>query len=244
MNMSFGNDDGLVSMDAEGRRSLLTSKETDILHSSDITYDPELKVFYDPPAGHTSPTSLGIFVWSNYDDVKIYWEGTGSNPTLNSSVATSTSPYIELGTLFKGSRNRTILLIGVWSDIDGNMFRSEQHQVHYFIEAAARPYSYGYFIPGIESSGYFVQVQLEVKATARAQAAGSQEFSDFFTSLGIGTYSNQIQALHLPTIDPDLEGFEGGFPCKCSAIYHFLLLGIVAHLTSQITPQRASIMVC
>ena len=49
-------------------------------------------------------------------------------------------------------------------------------------------------------------------ASARAQAAGNQEFADFSTYLGLGTYEPQIQALNLLRIDPDLKGFEGGFP--------------------------------
>lgn len=49
---------------------------------------------------------------------------------------------------------------------------------------------------------------------ARAQLATSQEFADFNTTLGIGTYSDQLQLIHLPSIDPDLIGFEGGFSSK------------------------------
>jgi hypothetical protein len=52
---------------------------------------------------------------------------------------------------------------------------------------------------------------IESSAAARAQLAGGQEFADFNTSLGIGTYADQMRLLHLPTIDPDLIGFEGGF---------------------------------
>lgn len=56
-------------------------------------------------------------------------------------------------------------------------------------------------------------------AVARAQAAGTQEFADFFTELGVGTYSSQVTALHLPSLDPDLTGFEGGVPgLSCSFI--------------------------
>ena len=50
-----------------------------------------------------------------------------------------------------------------------------------------------------------------MKAKARAQTAGGQEFADFYSHLGYGTYANQTHALHLPDIDPDLNGFEGGF---------------------------------
>lgn len=49
-------------------------------------------------------------------------------------------------------------------------------------------------------------------ATARAQASGSQEFADYFSKYGYGTYKDQVQQLHLPSLDPDLDGFEGGYP--------------------------------
>jgi hypothetical protein len=50
-----------------------------------------------------------------------------------------------------------------------------------------------------------------MESQARAQLAGGQEFADFNTTLGIGTYQEQLRLIHLPTIDPDLIGFEGGF---------------------------------
>jgi len=59
--------------------------------------------------------------------------------------------------------------------------------------------------------GTFVSVALEMAAAARAQAAGGQEFADYSTNLGVGTYSGQVQPLQLPLIDPDLNGFEGGY---------------------------------
>lgn len=58
-----------------------------------------------------------------------------------------------------------------------------------------------------------MRVGLEMKAKARAQAAGAQEFADFTNgNLRIGTYPSQVQRLHLPSILPGLTGFEGGFP--------------------------------
>jgi len=44
--------------------------------------------------------------------------------------------------------------------------------------------SFGYFVPGVESGGNFVRVGLEMKALARAQLVGGQEYADFFTNLG------------------------------------------------------------
>ena len=40
--------------------------------------------------------------------------------------------------------------------------------------------------------GNFVSVRLEMAAAARAQAAGGQEFADFSTELGVGTYIGQV----------------------------------------------------
>eukprot|EP00604_Paraphysomonas_vestita_P001611 CAMPEP_0174822304 /NCGR_PEP_ID=MMETSP1107-20130205/14895_1 /TAXON_ID=36770 /ORGANISM="Paraphysomonas vestita, Strain GFlagA" /LENGTH=466 /DNA_ID=CAMNT_0016040871 /DNA_START=484 /DNA_END=1884 /DNA_ORIENTATION=- len=59
---------------------------------------------------------------------------------------------------------------------------------------------------------------------ARAQLATSQEFADFNTTLGIGTYSDQLQLIHLPSIDPDLIGFEGGFSMNTSSGYYGFLV--------------------
>ncbi len=88
--------------------------------------------------------------------------------------------------------------------------RSELLTLEYIVEGSARPYSYGFLVPGIESGGYFVRFAMEVAGVARAQAAGGQEFADFFTDLGIGTYATQIDALNLMAMG-NLTGFEGGF---------------------------------
>jgi hypothetical protein len=57
---------------------------------------------------------------------------------------------------------------------------------------------------------------IEVPSAARAQVAGGQEFADFNTSLGIGTYATQMKLLHLPSIDRELGGFEGAFSANTS----------------------------
>ncbi len=72
-------------------------------------------------------------------------------------------------------------------------------------------FSFGFFVPGLHGGGYFARVGLEMESKARAQLAGGQEFADFNTTLGIGTYQDQLRLIHLPSIDPDLIGFEGGF---------------------------------
>lgn len=183
-----------------------------IIHTDYVTYRSDLKLYYDPPNGHSSPTALGVFVWSNEPTMKFYFEEFGADCSFNSTFITSAKPYIQLDTPFKASRNRTLTIVGIYEDEDGNLFRSDQYRLKYFVEASARPYSYGYMIPGIESGGYFIQIGLEMVASARAQAAGNQEFADFSTYLGLGTYEPQVQALNLLKIDPDLKGFEGGFP--------------------------------
>lgn len=181
--------------------------------------DDELILYIDPPNGHISPAALGVFVRSNDPDAVVYWEvfATGSTPVLPSleSLAPLTydTPYIELDTPFKASRNRTLIVVAVVTDPEGNT-RSKQITLDYVVEGSARPNSYGFLVPGIESGGYFVRYGVEIAATARAQVAGGQEFADFFTNLGIGTYDTQIQAINLLELDPDLTGFEGGFPCE------------------------------
>lgn len=185
---------------------------------SNFTLDSKLTVYYDPPFDHFEPTALAVFVRAYYEGVenidtpfaRVYYQAGTADLNLNSSYATYDSPYIELTTAFKGSRNQTISLCAVM-DVAGSTIRSEIIRVNYTVEGGARPNSYGFFIPGIESGGYFIGVELETAAAARAQAAGSQEFADFTTNLGIGTYPTQVQALKLTDFDPELTGFEGGF---------------------------------
>ena len=71
--------------------------------------------------------------------------------------------------------------------------------------------SYGYFIPSLPSEGTFLRIALELPILPRAQISIGQEYSDFYTPLGIGAYEGQITALPLLDIDKDLSGFEGGF---------------------------------
>jgi hypothetical protein len=192
-----------------------------ILNTTAIQFDPNLELFYDPPSNHSSPSALGVFVWSSNPSMRFYWNDTSDPPNmkevvpnLDSPYADINHPYIQLDTPFKASRVRKLKIVGVIIDENGNMFRTNLYSLFYYVEAGARPLSYGYFVPGIESGGYFIQIGLEMVASARAQAAGSQEFADFSTYLGLGTYDTQIQAVHLPSIHPDLNGFEGGFPCE------------------------------
>lgn len=65
---------------------------------------------------------------------------------------------------------------------------------------------------------------LENVASARATTT-SQEFADFYSTNGIGTYEGQVRPMKLINIDPDLTGFEGGFPTNTSTEkYHGYLI--------------------
>jgi hypothetical protein len=191
---------------------LLGSLADDLTIYPDLPLDTEIVMYIDPPSGHSSPAALGVFVRGNDVSTKIYYDEFGGLPTFESKFLTYNTPYIQLDTPFKASRNRSLTVIAVYEDETGVLTRSEPKYLKYFVEGSARPDSYGFLVPGIESSGYFVRYGIEIAATARAQVAGGQEFSDFFTNLGIGTYATQIKALNLLEIDPELQGFEGGFP--------------------------------
>mmetsp|Transcript_8789 Transcript_8789/g.14972 ORF Transcript_8789/g.14972 Transcript_8789/m.14972 type:complete len:537 (-) Transcript_8789:143-1753(-) len=91
------------------------------------------------------------------------------------------------------------------------LYRSPEITRNYIVEATERPGGYCFLAPGVDSGGYFARMAIEVPSAARAQVAGGQEFADFNTSLGIGTYATQMKLLHLPTIDRELGGFEGAF---------------------------------
>jgi hypothetical protein len=202
-------------------RKLLNANNFPIINISTIFYDKNIKIFYDPPNHHVSPTALAVFVRSNLRNSKIYYDTTGHSPTLNSSYATYNQPYIQLTTAFRASRNNTLIILAVNERAEG-IFRSNPIVLHYFVESAARPYSFGFLVPGLESGGYFIKFGLEMTAIARAQVVGQQEFANFSSNLGKGTYLNQITALDLLSLDADLKGFEGGF--SGSFYYYYVLL--------------------
>ena len=183
-----------------------------IVARSDITNSTTLVLYVDPPSGHSSPAALGVFARASNPNALVYWDEDGNPPTLSSNFLTYDTPYIQLDTPFKASRNRTLAVVAVMINDEGEMERSEQYILRYFVEGSARPSSFGFLVPGIESGGYFLRYGIEIAATARAQVAGGQEFADFFTNLGIGPYGTQLTALDLLAFDPDLQGFEGGFP--------------------------------
>lgn len=210
----------------EGAELLLPSdvqikRRHDILNAT----DQDFLLYIDPPNGHSSPAVLGVFIRANDPNVLIYYNDDGKDPVALSSSTPLTydKPYIQLDTPFKARRERTLVIIAVVKDDDGFWYRSEQTTLNYLVEGSARPDSFGFLVPGIESGGYFVRYGIEMVATARAQVAGGQEFADFFTNLSIGTYDKQVSALDLLDIDPELQGFEGGFPGTVAAHTHSML---------------------
>jgi hypothetical protein len=199
-----------------------------IVNLTSIIEDDSIQLIYDPPSGHFSPTALGVYVEVvDLPSALVYYSFDDFGPSLSNSYATFTSPYIQVDTPFAASRVRPLTIVAVYRDPVLGDRRSKQHKLTYSVESLSRPSSYAYFIPGIESSGYFLRVGLEEVATARAQIVGNQEFADFFNrgSKGtLGTYRKQIQALHLPTLDPDLIGFEGGYAVNISGNRYYGIL--------------------
>jgi len=219
VSLDVGRDAG--EMGANGRRRLQGVEFPSI--ASSIPLHNDLNLFIDPPDGSFSPCALGLFVRSNKDTAQIYYEFEDvytqvvAEPSIASAFTTWNAPYIHLNTPFGATRNRSVTIIAVWWDYSQQKFvRSNSMALHYIVEADARPLAYGYLVPGVESSSYFLKFVIEMKAAARAQVAGGQEFADFNTDLGVGTYLNQIIPMRLLDMHPDLTGFEGGFTVNCT----------------------------
>lgn len=173
-----------------------------------------LSILVDPPSGHLSPTGLGLFARASDINATIFytiaWSVQGSTdvmpiqPTwnkatkmngINNGIVTGTNtyaigyntPYIQITTPYGMGRNVAVVMIAIgYSQQHLEYYRSGLKTLYYFVEAAGRAYSYGFLVPGPESKGQFISVALEVAAVARAQAAGSQEYADFFSYLGSG----------------------------------------------------------
>jgi hypothetical protein len=191
-----------------------------IIYTPSITLDPLLTIQYDPPIEAYYTTAIGLYVRANDPEAIIFYEFDGFNPTFQSNIATFDSPYIQVESITVPSneippRNRTVTIVAV-SKINQFIIRSEQYVLKYFIESGARPRSSGFLVPGVESGGFFVKLLLEEKSALRAVAASRQEFADFSTPLGVGTYLQQVIALPLNRLDPDLAGFVGGFAVNTS----------------------------
>jgi hypothetical protein len=218
------------------------------LNHSISLYNPTnnpLQLFVDPPEGYFASKALGVFMRclsakGDSTNTKVYYTIDGDEPTKQSSYTTYEFPYVHIDTPFRVGRSRVFQAVCTEKSIDGNFYRSELITRHFTIEAGSRPKrfspavpvsltlpltsSYGFFVPGVNGGGYFTRVTLEMESKARAQLAGGQEFADFNTTLGIGTYQDQLRLLHLPSIDPDLIGFEGGFSSQSLLSYTLPLL--------------------
>ena len=205
------------------RRKLVDAISSD----SDIQLDSSVELTYDPPNNASVPHALGVYVFCGNEDGRIYYEtedgSSPVDPTTSSDYATRSAPYIHMDSPFGSTRNRILSIVCVWT-IDEEVFRSEQHTLYYIVEAGARPKAFGFLVPGIESDGYFLKFVIEQKAAARAQVAGGQEFSDFYTELGVGTYEGQFIPMRLSDLMPELAGFEGGYSVNCTNGKHYGIL--------------------
>lgn len=132
---------------------------------TNIVFDNKLTVIYDPPDLHFEPTALGVFTRASNRLARIYYEvgmfeAPRVNPRLNSSYATFASPYIQLDTPYLASRNKVLSFIAVVDNGNGVLTKSQQYNLKYYVEAAQRPKSYAFLVPGVETRGYFVRVCL------------------------------------------------------------------------------------
>lgn len=204
-----------LEIDHFGVKRRLTS---DTINST-IAIDPSLTLLYDPPNGTFSPKALALYVQASDPAAKVYYAFenvitlAAEQPTLQDSYVDYDHPYIHLGLRFLAKRVRRCTIVAVAAD---EQTRSEQYELHFIVEADARPNSFGFLTPGTETDGYFIKFSLEMAAAARAQVAGGQELADFYTDLGVGTYVGQVTPLKLNLIHADLKAFEGGMAVNCS----------------------------
>lgn len=145
---------------SQSRRLLDYTSGLIIVNITEIVFSEEMILLYDPPSGHFSPTALGVYVSvvGKYSQTAlVYYSFSKEGPTLLNSYATFTSPYIQVDTPFGASRTRTLTIVAI-QEIPSGFIRSKQHTLTYYVESLSRPYSYGFFVPGIETSGYFLRV--------------------------------------------------------------------------------------
>lgn len=199
-----------------------------ITNRKDILFSSSIELLFDPPNFASFPHAMALFVQvKGNQSARIYYEMDKYNyvykktfiekPSLDSKFVTFRTPYIQIDSPYLYPRQRNIYIVAVIVDPIKGLLKSKEYFLTYFVEAKARPKSFGYFVPGLESSGYFLKVALEIVAKARAQATTNQEFADYFTGYKAGTYNHQVDSLHLPTLDSDLIGFEGGYAINVSS---------------------------
>jgi hypothetical protein len=239
--------------DVSWNRILETSSTVSIKQDPNIPMSSTLFLIFDPPDGASTPTAMGLFAMASIPTARVYYtvycsdlecpKGVPADrikecedvngiwneadfschPTIQSPSLTFENPYIQLNTPFLASRNRTVAIIAIAAEGVG-FAKTVQYDLFYYVEAGDRPNSFAFMVPGPESNGMFLRVGIEMKAQARAQTAGGQEFADFFKDLGVGTYDTQIRALKLNDFDNDLVGFEGGFAVNVTDDRHYGIL--------------------
>ena len=170
-----------------------------------------------------APTALTVYARATDSSARIYYTIDGKDPTFQSSFIAYDTPYIHL---INGS---SLNLVAFSSLVDvyghSHFARSQQYEIRYYTEASNRPNGYGYLVPGIDTSGIFVSLRLEMNFSAvRAQKPKGQEFAEYYSYLGMGPYKDQLQLLPLLEIDPDLTGFEGGYFINSSSSRNYAIL--------------------
>lgn len=199
-------------------RTVASGPDTAYINSASPLWNYNIKFFH---------TALGLYVHTTDDNAKVCYKFGVSDGSVDYDwnevtvdcplFATNENPYIPIWTPFQAERRRYISLVGI-APSDLTWVRTPVYNLIYDVEAGARPNSYMFFVPGLETSGQFLRIGLEMAATARAQASSGQEFADFNSPLGVGTYINQVTNLTLTMMDPLLKGFEGGVPVNVTYV--------------------------
>ena len=159
-----------------GSRRLTTAAE-DAMNA--IQLDPSLTLYVEPEDGYFSEKAMAVFVRCSNpsSEVRIYYElsrtvvgiGLTFNPlTQESNYRGYDDPYIQIDNPFTEGTRRNIQLQAVFTDaVTLDQRKSEIITRRYFVEAAARPGSFMFLAPGVETGGRFVSVALEMEAAAR-----------------------------------------------------------------------------
>lgn len=159
-----------------------------------------------------------------YNDIAQEY-GMPAEPSLESPTLLWDKPYVHVYSGFDNQVNKTLTFIAVFENNEGVLPSRSYRQAYDFgVEGGDRTDSFAFLVPGIESKGNFIRVTLEVAAAARAQSAGSQEFANFYSPLGVGTYPEQVQKISLPDLYFELDGFEGGFSSEVDGTHYGVLI--------------------
>lgn len=201
----------------------------------DLEEDSAVQILVDPPGGFVHH-GAAVFIRATRTRASDGLEQQGTihyevqNQVLGGGiqrgVLTWNAPYVHIVTGFDNIVEKVLYFTVVFDNEataevpDPIPARSPVQQYEFEVEAGDRQNAFAYLVPGIESRGHFIRVALEVKAAARAQSSGSQEFANFSSlsdPLGVGTYSTtltspqQVYSIPLPEVYYALDGYEGGF---------------------------------